>query len=267
MKKITSYILGFILSICLVILTILIALNIVFSEKHFQKIIDKNNYKDAVYESIISSFENITIPLDIELDIEKIITKELVKSDLNNIIKSLYHNDEIILSTEIIKNNFLELEKNSITNEEEETALNEFATKLESIYESEMIYSKKAINEISYYLSMTRKLIKIAIIVLGLIIINLSAIMMYLLKETRIVSASFIASGLIMLIMKILIGSSYLNILIMNKHFTLILIDLVQSFINQTFILAIVFIITGLMLRISNFFKLNRTNSQIQPTN
>lgn len=255
MKKITSYILGFILSICLVILTVLIALNIVFSEKHFQKIIDKNNYKDATYKSIISGFENIIMPLDIELDIEQIITKDLVNSDLDNLTKSIFHNEEIKLNTESIKDSFLELEKNNITTEEEETAFNELASKLESVYESEILYSKSTIKDISNYLNIIKDLIKVLVVVLGLIIINLSTIMIYLLKETKILNASFMASGLIIFIIKFLIGNSYLSILIINKHFTTFVIELINNFINLNVIFAVVFIITGLAIRIYSILK------------
>ncbi len=251
MKTIINHLINFITTILLVCLTFLIIVNItLLNEKFVLNMLNKNNYYDQVYQNIISTYENNTASLGIDFDFKKVITKDMITTDVNNLIKSIYHNEDINLSINKLENKLESIISEYNPTNAEKEQITELTNNLKDMYEEEIFYSRDIMSKLTSNIVTIKNITTATTIILALIIVNLMAITMYILKRKASISTPFLACGLINIAVKILIGNSYQNFLIINNDVSNILIELLNSIMDYILIFGIVYFAIGLCIRI-----------------
>ena len=261
-KKIVTYILVFILIITLIASISLTILNQTILKKEFVlNLLEKNEYYSKMYADIHDTFINNTVQTGLDESIlDGIITEEQVKKDVNSFIYYLYEAGEMSIDSEGVKTRLeeninKEIEKNGknlIQNEQE--AINRYVSKIVEIYEDGITYAKSYAKTISNVVQKVQKVSNIAqtagyvatfAIALILIVINK-------LKALKYISVSVMSSGLLLIIPKIIETSAMEihNILILNKAFSEVLINAIETVISSFMITGIVLFVIGLVFSI-----------------
>lgn len=267
MKKIFTYFLGFILSIFIFLLAILL----IFSQTVFKKsftlnALEKNNYYEKTYGDIRESFNNYIMQSGLDESIlDNLYSIEKIKQDVNNVVNSIYENEQINTNTQDIKAEldsriYKILEENNRKIEsEEKKAIESFENTIVETYANGISFSKKTIEQVGSVFTKISSLIIKAEIIIAIAVVLILIIIYALNKRDafKYFGISLLTSGILFLLIKFLVGNRVAYITILNTTFSEILRYLINTVINTCFIVGIIFIIIGIL---ENIF-INKNNS------
>ena len=106
-RKIISYLLA-IIFVILISATILLSMvnAVVFSKSNLKKQLDKVDYYTQINTIIKEASNNYIMQSGFDESImDNVVEKEKINEDINNVIDSIYNNEELTISTEQIKTN------------------------------------------------------------------------------------------------------------------------------------------------------------------
>ncbi len=273
-KKIVSYIVTFILIILLVASTAITILSqTILKEKFVLSLLDKNNYYTETYNEIFESFKNNTVQSGLEETIlDGIITEEQVKTDIQSLIKYIYTGKEMSIDTEGIKTKLqgkieeIINENNKRVNTEEQQAINIYIETIANIYRDGIVYAEKYIQTIQNVFAKVQTILAKVQIIPYLVTLGIIVILIFINRKESLkyLSIACISTGTLFIILKIVESSTMQvhNILLLNKAFSNVIINAIQSIITSLLITGIVFCILGLLFSIIGNIKTGKRTKE-----
>ena len=253
LKVLLYYILELLVSILLLGLVGLLVLQFtIYSESHFKKTLEKNNYYTMIYEDAKEEMQNTIIPTGLPEEVlDNIFTEEMVKQDINNIVKNLYSNKTISVDTIPIRKNLQNnidnyLEENFLEVTEEDN-LEELEDEMIDIYVKH-ITQANLYKKIQKVIIKTKSIVFVGIIALLGLIAILAIIIKVLLKENLLAIPLF-TSGALSIVVYFYIHSNINinNILIWSRATSNMIHGVANSIFNLMLSMGILFIILGII--------------------
>ena len=277
MRKIISYVLSFILMLLILLMCLLvIAKSTILDEKYLISQLEETRYYERMNGEIIEQFKNYTIQSGLSDNVlENLFTEDKLKNDINSVVTSLYTGENLkIDTTEIqgnLKENVLEeVSKEGKTVDFEDEAMVEYIKAIEMAYESQVSYSTNAVNSIGENFSQIIKLastaqnivtVALVVMVILLILINIKQII-----GLNYIAISGIASGLFILISKILLDKStdLKNIMIINQATSQVIQNTINDILTKVTTAGIVLLIIGLISSILYNLILKKMSKSVE---
>lgn len=264
MKKIIKHLINFILliSIFTFVFTLILKTTIL-NEKYVLKTLDDNYYYNEIYNNIVDNFESNLIQSGIDESISKnLISTNKVKKDIKIVIDGIYNNKKIIIDKEPIKeilsSKIEEVFKgyHRTPNKEEQESIKRLEEKIGEIYEDEIAYKLSSIEDLGTKVYKLNNTATILLIVIGILALILLIVEMFVYKEfLGNIGISIFSSGLIIIIIRLIIGAKYKNILMFNEIFSKIVVAIVNNFLVNILVIGIYLSIIGLILLIIGVYK------------
>lgn len=260
MKKVISYILSFILVILIIIIFMLsIVKSTIMDKQYVISKLEEAKYYERMDAEVIDQFKNYTIQSGLTDEVlEDLFTTEKLTNDINNVIDCIYEEKGLEVDTtqiiENLKENIeKEVEKEGKIVDFEEEAMQEYLRAIENAYESQISYSTSVVNEIgSEFLkiqSLTDKLefiayIATAVVILIIVIINIKQVV-----GLKYISISAMASGLFILVSKIILESqtNLKNIMLINQATTNVIQLVLDDMLLKVIIIGIGLLVFGII--------------------
>ena len=226
--------------------------NTLLNKKTILKILENNHYYEEVYKNLYSNFENNILSSGLDTSsITRLINQEQIKIEIIQILNNLYQGQISTINSTNLKNNFhqviAELTQDKTLSLEEQNNINLLEENLSTIYEEEISYSLTTINKISPIIPLIHHLSKISLLIISLLLLNFFAIILVLLRNKPIFGISLLASGLILIVLKFIIGTRLDHILFINKAFSKSLITIITDIITYHFNIGLILTIIGLI--------------------
>ena len=277
MRKIISYILSFILMLLILLMCLLvIAKSTILDEKYLISQLEETRYYERMNGEIIEQFKNYTIQSGLSDNVlENLFTEDKLKNDINSVVNSLYTGKNLKIDTteiqENLKENVLEeVSKEGKTVDFEDEAMVEYIKAIEMAYESQVSYSTNAVNSIGENFSKIIKLastaqnivtVALVVMVILLILINIKQII-----GLNYIAISSIASGLFILISKILLDKStdLKNIMIINQATSQVIQNTINDILTKVTTAGIVLLIIGLISSILYNLILKKVSKSVE---
>lgn len=260
MKKIISYIFSFILAILIIIICFFTILkSTVLSKEYVISKLESANYFERINEEIIEQFKNYTIQSGLtDSVLENLFTPEKLEEDINNVINSIYTGEKLEIDTSEIKENLKEnilseVEKEGKTVDFQDESIKEYLSAIENAYESQVSYSTSTVNSIGNTFSKILKIFDKVDTVLYIIAIVLALIIVILnIKDiigVKYIATSLMASGIFILLIKILIETNMnlQNIMIINQASTNVLQLVIKDVLGKILTLGSGLTIVGVV--------------------
>ena len=268
-RKIISYLLA-IIFVILIFATILLSMvnAVVFSKSNLKKQLDKVDYYTQINTIIKEASNNYIMQSGFDESImDNVVEKEKINEDINNVIDSIYNNEELTISTEQIKtklNKNIEeyIQKNNYkVDNKTQKDIEKFEDKIEDIYANNITYSKSTIKKVAKYFKMAKRMTRAALVAVSILAIILAIIIYKVNKPTF--GISLISTGIICIFIKFYsaINVAVNNILVLNKAFSNFAISLINQVIQYVFVSGIVLTVIGILLTIL-FEKKNTSNEE-----
>lgn len=260
MKKIISYILSFILVLLIILLCLLtIVKSTILNEEYMLSKLEEANYYERMNAEIIEQFKNYTIQSGLSDNVlENLFTQEKLEEDINNVINSIYTGTELEIDTteieENLKENVLaEVEAEGKVIDFEDEAMVEYIQAIETAYESQVSYSTNVINSIGSTFVRIIDLAQIAqsilIVTTTIVAILLIAINIKQIFGLNYLAISCIASGLFILVAKIMLEQSVdlNNIMLINQATSNVIQLIINNILTQATVAGVVLLVIGLV--------------------
>lgn len=256
--KIVRKIISYILSVIVVILmsvTIMLAMinNVIFSKSNVKKHMNKVDYYTEISNIIKDSANNYIMQSGFDESImDSVIPKEKINNDIDKVIDAIYEGKEIDISTEEIRANLDEnvqqyiQQNNYKVDAQTRKDIAKFEDKIESIYENSITYSKNAVKQVVSYFKMTKRITRLALITVSILLIIL-AFITYKINRASF-GISLLATGIICIFIKCYSGLNIAvnNILMVNKTFSNLMINLINQVVQYIFISGIILTVLGI---------------------
>lgn len=253
-RKIISYILAVIVVI-LMSVTIILAMinNVIFSKSNVKKHMNKVDYYTEISNIIKDSANNYIMQSGFDESImDSVIPKEKINNDIDKVIDAIYEGKEIDISTEEIRANLDEnvqqyiQQNNYKVDAQTRKDIAKFEDKIESIYENSITYSKNAVKQVVSYFKMAKRITRLALITVSILLIILAFITYKINKASF--GISLLATGLICIFIKCYSGLNIAvnNILMVNKTFSNLMINLINQVVQYIFISGIILTVLGI---------------------
>lgn len=240
MRKVISNVISFITSILL--FSLLLIVSIKFESSRFYINIDRINYYDKAYNSIVNEISNSIINEEIKNDYLNIISLDQVKYDVDNSINGIGFNNYKMFENVIKKYS------------KDKTIIDKYSSLVNDIYENN-VYSEKIIKFNELFNKFESKIIMISIILL--IVIILFEIVLYLInKNVKYIYnnlLSFSIYGILSFLVLILINNFSIN------H----VMELILMTFRYSFILCFTFGVVLFTFLIIIYFLFIRKNDNI----
>ena len=255
-RKIISYILAIILVTLMSATIILSIVNaVVFSKPNVKKQMQKVDYYTEINNIIKESANNYIMQSGFDESImDNVISKEKINNDIDKVINAIYEGEEVEISTDEIKNSLDKnvqqyIEQNNYkVDAQTQKDIKKFEDKIESIYANSITYSKSSIKKVVKYFKMAKRMTRVALIA-SLILLIIFAIITY--KTNRATfGISLLATGIICIFIKCYssINIAVNNILMVNKTFSNLMINIINQVIQYVFIGGIILAVLGIAL-------------------
>lgn len=255
-RKIISYILAIILVTLMSATIILSIVNaVVFSKSNVKKQMQKVDYYTEINNIIKESANNYIVQSGFDESImNNVISKGKINKDIDKVINAIYEGEEVEISTDEIKNSLDKnvqqyiAQNNYKVDAQTQKDIEKFEDKIESIYANSITYSKSSIKKVVKYFKMAKRMTRVALIA-SLILLIIFAIITY--KTNR---ATFgillLATGIICIFIKCYssINIAVNNILMVNKTFSNLMINIINQVIQYVFIGGIILAVLGIAL-------------------
>lgn len=253
-RKIISYILAVIVVI-LMSVTIILAMinNVIFSKSNVKKHMNKVDYYTEISNIIKDSANNYIMQSGFDESImDSVIPKEKINNDIDKVIDAIYEGKEIDISTEEIRANLDEnvqqyiQQNNYKVDAQTRKDIAKFEDKIESIYENSITYSKNAVKQVVSYFKMAKRITRLALITVSILLIILAFITYKINKASF--GISLLATGIICIFIKCYSGLNIAvnNILMVNKTFSNLIINLINQVVQYIFISGIILTVLGI---------------------
>lgn len=253
-RKIISYILSAIV-VTLMSVTIILAMinNVIFSKSNVKKHMNKVDYYTEISNIIKDSANNYIMQSGFDESImDSVIPKEKINNDIDKVIDAIYEGKEIDISTEEIRANLDEnvqqyiQQNNYKVDAQTRKDIAKFEDKIESIYENSITYSKNAVKQVVSYFKMAKRITRLALITVSILLIILAFITYKINKASF--GISLLATGLICIFIKCYSGLNIAvnNILMVNKTFSNLMINLINQVVQYIFISGIILTVLGI---------------------
>lgn len=255
-RKIISYILAIILVTLMSATIILSIVNaVVFSKPNVKKQMQKVDYYTEINNIIKESANNYIMQSGFDESImDNVISKEKINNDIDKVINAIYEGEEVEISTDEIKNSLDKnvqqyiAQNNYKVDAQTQKDIEKFEDKIESIYANSITYSKSSIKKVVKYFKMVKRMTRVALIA-SLILLIIFAIITY--KTNRATfGISLLATGIICIFIKCYssINIAVNNILMVNKTFSNLMINIINQVIQYVFIGGIILAVLGIAL-------------------
>jgi len=255
-RKIISYILAIILVTLMSATIILSIVNaVVFSKSNVKKQMQKVDYYTEINNIIKESANNYIMQSGFDESImDNVISKEKINKDIDKVINAIYEGEEVEISTDEIKNSLDKnvqqyiAQNNYKVDAQTQKDIEKFEDKIESIYANSITYSKSSIKKVVKYFKMAKRMTRVALIA-SLILLIIFAIITY--KTNRATfGISLLATGIICIFIKCYssINIAVNNILMVNKTFSNLMINIINQVIQYVFIGGIILAVLGIAL-------------------
>lgn len=256
--KIVRKIISYILSVIVVILmsvTIMLAMinNVIFSKSNVKKHMNKVDYYTEISNIIKDSANNYIMQSGFDESImDSVIPKEKINNDIDKVIDAIYEGKEIDISTEEIRANLDEnvqqyiKQNNYKVDNQTQKDIAKFEDKIESIYENSITYSKNAVKQVVSYFKMAKRITRLALIAVSILLI-IFAFITYKINRASF-GISLLATGIICIFIKCYSGLNIAvnNILMINKTFSNLMINLINQVVQYIFISGIILTVLGI---------------------
>lgn len=255
-RKIISYILAIILVTLMSATIILSIVNaVVFSKSNVKKQMQKVDYYTEINNIIKESANNYIVQSGFDESImDNVISKGKINKDIDKVINAIYEGEEVEISTDEIKNSLDKnvqqyiAQNNYKVDAQTQKDIEKFEDKIESIYANSITYSKSSIKKVVKYFKMAKRMTRVALIA-SLILLIIFAIITY--KTNRATfGISLLATGIICIFIKCYssINIAVNNILMVNKTFSNLMINIINQVIQYVFIGGIILAVLGIAL-------------------
>lgn len=255
-RKIISYILAIILVTLMSATIILSIVNaVVFCKPNVKKQMQKVDYYTEINNIIKESANNYIVQSGFDESImDNVISKGKINKDIDKVINAIYEGEEVEISTDEIKNSLDKnvqqyiAQNNYKVDAQTQKDIEKFEDKIESIYANSITYSKSSIKKVVKYFKMAKRMTRVALIA-SLILLIIFAIITY--KTNRATfGISLLATGIICIFIKCYssINIAVNNILMVNKTFSNLMINIINQVIQYVFIGGIILAVLGIAL-------------------
>ena len=255
-RKIISYILAIILVTLMSATIILSIVNaVVFSKPNVKKQMQKVDYYTEINNIIKESANNYIMQSGFDESImDNVISKEKINNDIDKVINAIYEGEEVEISTDEIKTSLDKnvqqyiAQNNYKVDAQTQKDIEKFVDKIESIYANSITYSKSTIKKVVKYFKMVKRMTRVALIASSILLI-IFAIITY--KTNRATfGISLLATGIICVFIKCYssINIAVNNILMVNKTFSNLMINIINQVIQYVFIGGIILAVLGIAL-------------------
>ena len=255
-RKIISYILAIILVTLMSATIILSIVNaVVFSKSNVKKQMQKVDYYTEINNIIKESANNYIMQSGFDESImDNVIPKEKISNDIDKVIDAIYEGEEVEISTDEIKTSLDKnvqqyiAQNNYKVDAQTQKDIEKFEDKIESIYANSITYSKSTIKKVVKYFKMVKRMTRVALIASSILLI-IFAIITY--KTNRATfGISLLATGIICVFIKCYssINIAVNNILMVNKTFSNLMINIINQVIQYVFIGGIILAVLGIAL-------------------
>lgn len=254
-RKIISYILSVIV-VTLMSVTIILAMinNVIFSKSNVKKHMNKVDYYTEISNIIKDSANNYIMQSGFDESImDSVIPKEKINNDIDKVIDAIYEGKEIDISTEEIRANLDEnvqqyiKQNNYKVDNQTQKDIAKFEDKIESIYENSITYSKNAVKQVVSYFKMAKRITRLALIAVSILLI-IFAFITYKINRASF-GISLLATGIICIFIKCysVLNIAVNNILMVNKTFSNLMINLINQVVQYIFISGIILTVLGIV--------------------
>lgn len=254
-RKIISYILVAIV-VTLMSVTIILAMinNVIFSKSNVKKHMNKVDYYTEISNIIKDSANNYIMQSGFDESImDSVIPKEKINNDIDKVIDAIYEGKEIDISTEEIRANLDEnvqqyiKQNNYKVDDQTQKDIAKFEDKIESIYENSITYSKNAVKQVVSYFKMAKRITRLALIAISILLI-IFAFITYKINRASF-GISLLATGIICIFIKCysVLNIAVNNILMVNKTFSNLMINLINQVVQYIFISGIILTVLGIV--------------------
>ena len=269
-RKIISYILSVIV-VTLMSVTIILAMinNVIFSKSNVKKHMNKVDYYTEISNIIKDSANNYIMQSGFDESImDSVIPKEKINNDIDKVIDAIYEGKEIDISTEEIRANldknvqqYIQQNNYKVDNQTQKD-IAKFEDKIESIYENSITYSKNAVKQVVSYFKMAKRITRLALIAVSILLI-IFAFITYKINKASF-GISLLATGIICIFIKCYSGLNIAvnNILMVNKTFSNLMINLINQVVQYIFISGIILTVLGIVFII--FFERKLANKKYE---
>lgn len=264
MNKFLGYILGFFVSIILVLMSGLLVLKMtVFNKNYLLKSLESSNYYDKVYDEIGKDMKNSlrSSGLDVSV-VNDLYKKNDVKSDIRNLVGSIYSGSKYYVSTDEISNrlnsNIDKYLKSKNIVLEDKSSLDSYVTSVTSVYSKETSLYGYVQNYTSKFLKISN-IIDFVIALCVILIVIVIAINKYKFN-IHFLGVSLLSSSMMILYLRYFIWNKidYENILIISKAFSDVLRKILKDINVYSIYFAVVFALFGFGLIFINSWKKRR---------
>ena len=260
-KIILNYIMGFIISLLISLTGLLLIFKLtVFNKEYIINLLDKENYYGKIYDEILEEMDNDIMPSGFSIDIIKdTFTKDEVKKDIITFLDNVYQGkittlDKTSLKIKIDENIRTYLTKSNLKITDQE-GVNNFINDLVNDYQNEIClysYANGFINTFYHVYKIINILVIVSIILLFIIII-----ISKLFLKFNYLSSSILASGLIILFLRLFIyeGIDTNYLLVITEKFSDMLSVLLNIIGNYLYYIGLGLIVLGIVLSCKVFIK------------
>lgn len=228
---------------------------VVFSKSNVKKQMQKVDYYTEINNIIKESANNYIMQSGFDESImDNVISKEKINKDIDKVINAIYEGEEVEISTDEIKNSLDKnvqqyiAQNNYKVDAQTQKDIEKFEDKIESIYANSITYSKSSIKKVVKYFKMAKRMTRVALIASSILLI-IFAIITY--KTNRATfGISLLATGIICIFIKYYssINIAVNNILMVNKTFSNLMINIINQVIQYVFIGGIILAVLGIAL-------------------
>lgn len=228
--KVISYVLSFLLMLGIIAFLLSSEIkNKIVNRQYIEKVFDKEEYYQCVYDEIQDSVENYYYQSGLEHKVlENLYDIDRIKSDSEQVLDAVFRGTELKIDKDSIKNklndniNLMLEEQNKSIDKENQKAVEQFVNTIADTYESEVSVDKDLIGHISKTMEKIKDIsigakkvfsILFFVFAIGIILLNIKKFS----RCFKYLGIAFFSSGLAFLLLSIIINSS----IKVNKLYTL----------------------------------------------
>lgn len=257
--KIIRFILILVLTISIISLVFInVANSTILSKDYVLEKLEETNYYINIKGEIDSAFQNYIGQSGLDEEVlQNIVTEDKIKEDTNIILSNIYDGTSKEISTDEIEQNLRKNIENSLDtklNVTQQRMVDEYVTKICNQYLDTMSHTKyenniyNVISKINTYTQTGQKILMIAIVIMGLIIIisNYKKIA----KAIAHLGISIMSSSIFMIIVNIYINTKIkiANIVILNEAISVVVRNVMNNILDTVKTQGIIFLIIGLLM-------------------
>lgn len=257
--KIIRFILILVLTISIISLVFInVANSTILNKDYVLEKLEETNYYINIKGEIDSAFQNYIGQSGLDEEVlQNIVTEDKIKEDTNIILSNIYDGTSKEISTDEIEQNLRKNIENSLDtklNVTQQRMVDEYVTKICNQYLDTMSHTKyenniyNVISKINTYTQTGQKILMIAIVIMGLIIIisNYKKIA----KAIAHLGISIMSSSIFMIIVNIYINTKIkiANIVILNEAISVVVRNVMNNILDTVKTQGIIFLIIGLLM-------------------